>query len=154
MSMPIRQTQGKKMKFSIEIKASKEKVWNTLWEDKTFRDWANIIDEGTYMVGDMKEGAEVQYISGSSGYGVTSFIEKCISNEFVLLKHMADTKENGKQEREKEWTGGQESYSLTERDGTTTLTVELDAPPEQVATFEDRLPKALRRIKELAETKN
>lgn len=140
------------MKFSIKIKSSKEKVWNTLWEDKTLRDWASIIDPGTHMVGDMKEGAEVQFISEVSGYGVTSLIEKCIPNEFVLFRHMVDTKENGKREREKEWTGGQESYSLTERDGTTTLTVELDAPPEQVETFKERLPKALRRVKELAES--
>jgi hypothetical protein len=140
-----------KMKFSKEIKASKEKVWNTLWKDKTFRDWANIVDEGTYMVGDMKQGAEVQFISGSSGYGVTSLIEKCEPYEFVLFRHMADTKENGTREREKEWTGGIERYSLTERDGTTIVTVELDAPPEQVETFEERLPKALQRVKELAE---
>lgn len=139
------------MQFLIEIKASKEKVWNTLWEDKTFRDWASIIDEGTYMVGEMEEGAEVQFISEVSGYGVTSLIEKLIPNEFVLFRHMVDTKENGKRKREKEWTGGQESYSLTERDGNTTLTVELDAPSEQVETFEERLPKALRRVKELAE---
>ena len=139
------------MQFSQEIKASKEKVWNTLWDDKTFRDWANIIDEGTYMVGEMKEGNEVQFISGNSGYGVTSLVEECIPNELLLLRHMADTKESGTQEREKEWTGGQESYSLSERDGTTTVMVELDAPPEQGETFEERLPRALRRVKELAE---
>ncbi|MBI1833492.1 MAG: hypothetical protein HYR90_01575 [Candidatus Andersenbacteria bacterium] len=143
----------KNLKFSIEIQASKEMVWNTLWEDKTFRDWANIIDEGTYMVGSMKEGAEVQFISSVNGYGVTSFVEKCIPYEFALLKHKADTQESGQQERANEWTGGQERYSLTEGDGTTTLTVELDTPPEQVETFEERLPKALRRIKELAESK-
>ncbi len=41
----------KQIQFSIEINASKEKVWATLWDDKSFRDWANIIDEGTYMKG-------------------------------------------------------------------------------------------------------
>ena len=51
-----------KMQFSIEIEAPKEKVWQTLWEDKTLRDWGNIIDEGLYMVGEMAEGSEVQFI--------------------------------------------------------------------------------------------
>ena len=51
------------MQFSIEIQAPRERVWNTLWEDKTFRDWANIIDEGMYMEGVMKDGNEVQFIS-------------------------------------------------------------------------------------------
>ena len=40
----------RKIQFSIEINASKENVWNTLWADATFRDWANVIDEGTYIM--------------------------------------------------------------------------------------------------------
>lgn len=139
------------MKFSIEIKAPKEKVWNTLWEDKTFRDWANIIDEGTYMDGVMKEGNEVQFISSVGGYGVTSLVEKLIPNEFVLFRHSADTKKAGKKKREREWTGGTESYSLADKDGTTTLTVEIDIPSGQEETFRTRLPKALTRVKILAE---
>ena len=59
------------MQFTIEIKAPKEIVWNTLWDDKTFRDWANNIDEGMYMTGGLKEGNEVQFIS-PSGNGVIS----------------------------------------------------------------------------------
>ncbi|HZK56234.1 MAG TPA: hypothetical protein VFC84_18925 [Desulfosporosinus sp.] len=85
----------KEIQFSIEINAAKERVWTTLWEDITFRDWANIIDEGTYMKGVMKEGNEIQYISSVNGYGVTSLIEKLSPNEFVLLRHSADTKESG-----------------------------------------------------------
>lgn len=141
------------MQFSIEIKTPKEKVWNTLWEDATFRDWASIIDEGTYMKGELKEGNEVQFISSASGYGVTSLVEKLVPNNFVLFRHSVDTKESGEQERENEWTGGAESYSLTEKDGGTTLTVELDVPPGQEETFKIRQPKALERIKVLAEKK-
>ena len=138
-----------RQQFSIKIKAAREKVWNTLWEDKTFRDWAKIIDEGMYMVGEIKEGNEVQFISSVSGYGVTSLIEKLALNEFVSFRQMADTKDSG--EREKEWTGGAESYSLAENDGITTLTVDIDVPPGQEENFKDRLPKALERVKILAE---
>jgi len=137
-----------KQLFSIEIKAPKERVWNTLWEDKTFRDWASIIDEGMYMEGVIKEGNEVRFIS-PTGYGVTSLVEKLVENELVSFRHMADTKDNG--EREKEWTGGEESYSLAENDGVTTLTVDIDVPPGQEETFKDRFPKALERVKTLTE---
>ena len=139
-----------KQQFSIAIKAPRERVWNTLWVDKTFRDWASIIDEGMYMIGEIKEGNEVQFIS-PTGYGVTSLIEKLIPNEFVSFRHMADTKDGG--EREKEWTGGQESYALAENDGITTLTVAIDVPPGQEETFKNRLPKALARVKTLTEEK-
>ena len=53
----------------------------------------------------MKVGNEIQFISSVNGYGVTSLIEKLNPNEFILFRHGADTKENGRQEREKEWTG-------------------------------------------------
>ncbi|MDP2647765.1 MAG: SRPBCC domain-containing protein [Candidatus Yanofskybacteria bacterium] len=142
-----------KQQFSIEIKASRERVWNILWEDKTFRDWANIVDEGTYMAGEIKEGNKVQFISSVSGYGVTSLVEKLVPNEFVSFRQIADTKDSGEREREKEWTGGTESYSLAENDGVTTLTVNIDVPPGQEETFKVRFPKALERVKILAEKK-
>lgn len=139
--------------FSINIEASREKVWKILWDDKTLRDWANIIDEGTYMVGELKEGNEVQFISSVSGYGVTSLVEKLIQNELVVFRQMADTKDNGENEREKEWTGGIERYSLANNDNSTMLTVDIDVPSEQEETFKDVMPKALQRIKILAEKK-
>jgi hypothetical protein len=142
-----------KQQFSIEIQASRERVWNTLFEDKSFRDWGNIIDKGQYMVGEIKEGNEVKFISGSSGYGVTSLVEKLIPNEFVSFRQMADTKESGEKERQKEWTGGTESYSLAENDGVTTLRVTIDIPSGLEEMFQDRFPKALERIKFLAEQK-
>ncbi len=141
----------KAIQFSIEINATKERVWATLWEDGTFRDWANSIDEGTYMKGVMKEGNEIQFISSVNGYGVTDLIAKLTPNEFVIFRHSADTKESGNQEREKEWTGGTESYSLTEKNGITTLLVKTDVPQEQEETFLSRFPIALERIKILAE---
>jgi uncharacterized protein YndB with AHSA1/START domain len=142
----------KELQFSIEINAKKEKVWDTLWQDKTFREWAGIIDPGTHMVGDLKEGNEIQYISGN-GYGVTSLVEKLTPGEFLLLKHSADTQDGGKQEREKEWTGGTESYSLAEKDGTTTLTLAFDVPLELEEYFTVNYPKAFERVKVLAENK-
>lgn len=142
----------KEMQFVVEINATKERVWDTLWQDETLRQWAGIIDPGTYMVGDLKEGNEVQYISGN-GYGVTSLVEKLTPGEFLLLRHHADTQHNGKQEREKEWTGGEERYSLAEKDGTTTLTVAFGVPPELQEYFRVNFPKALERVKVLAERK-
>lgn len=143
----------KKLKFSIEIHAPKVRVWDTLWQDETFRDWASIIDEGTYMRGVLKVGNEIQFISGN-GYGVTSLVEKLVPNEFVLFRHMADTKDNGEQEQEKDWTGGTESHSLAEKDGVTTLTVEFDVPTELEEIFKIRFPKALERVKILSERKS
>lgn len=140
-----------KQQFSIQIKASREAVWNTLWNDETFRDWASIIDEGTYMVGELIEGNEIKFISSVGGYGVTSLVEKFSANEFVSFKQIMDTKEYGEQERKKEWAGGTETYSLTENSDVTTLTLTTDVPPGQEDIMKIRIPKALERVKELSE---
>jgi len=141
----------KEMQFIVEINAPKERVWDTLWQDKTFREWSGIIDPGTYMVGDLEEGNEVQFISAENGYGVTSLVERVAPGEFLLLRHEADTQDTGKQLREKEWTGGKESYTLTEKDGVTTLTASFDVPQELEEYFKDTYPKALERVKVLSE---
>lgn len=105
------------------------------------------------MTGDLKEGNEVQYISAKNGYGVTSVVEKLITGEFLLLRHSADTQDTGKHERKKEWTDGEESYALVERDGITTLTVAFDVPSKMEEYFKVTYPEALRCLKILSEKK-
>jgi uncharacterized protein YndB with AHSA1/START domain len=140
----------KVMQFTVEINATKERVWEILWHNETFQQWASVIDPGTRMVGDLIEGNEVQFIS-ANGYGVTSLVEKVTPGEFLLLRHSADTQEDGKRERAQEWTGGEESYTLVEKGDITILTVAFDVPLEQEEYFTVNYPKALERVKELAE---
>ena len=139
------------LEFQIEIQASKEKVWQTLWRDDSFRQWAGLIDPGTYMIGVMKKGCELQFISSENGYGVTSLVEEMTVNEYLRLRHKADTQKSGEKSRENEWTGGSERYSLGETEEKTTLVVILDVPQEMEAYFKAAYPKALKRVKELAE---
>ena len=46
---------------------------------------------------------------------------------------------------------GKESYFLAETDGVTTFTVKTDVPLEQEETFNTKFPRALERVKNLAE---
>lgn len=139
------------LNYTIKINATKQKIWAVLWEDQTFREWANLIDEGTYMKGELKEGGEVEFISSVNGYGVTSFVERLIPEEFVLLKHLEDTQEYGTDQREKEWTGGSESYRLSEGDGLTELTLVMDVPEDLENYFNGVYPSVLNSIKALSE---
>lgn len=141
----------KEQVYKIIINKPKEVVWFTLWDDQSFRDWASFIDEGTYIKGEMKEGNEIQFISSVNGYGVTSLVTKLIPNEYVLFKHASDTQNIGTETRDNQWTGGSESYSLIEIEGQTVLTIKSEIPEELIEIFNERLPKALDRIKTLAE---
>ena len=111
----------KSLTFEIAINATRACVWDVLWGDKTFREWANIIDEGTYYKGELN------------------------------FSHRADTQQSGQESRENEWTGGTERYVLVEREGITQLTLITEVPLEQEETFNARFPLALKRIKRLAE---
>jgi len=139
------------LEFSIRIDQSKEKVWITLWDKQSFRDWANNIDEGTYLKGDLVEGNEIQFISSVNGYGVTSLVAELIPNQYILFKHAADTQNTGAEKRDKQWTGGSESYTLVEENNSTLLTIRSEIPEELVDYFNQAMPIALNRIKELAE---
>lgn len=140
----------KEMRFKIKINATPVKVWETLWQDKTFQEWADLVDPGMYKVGDLIEGATVQFIS-AEGYGVTSLVSKLIPNEYVLFKHQTDTQDKGLNVRDSQWTGGTESYTLTYQDRVTTLIMSFNVPAELEKIMSESYPKALRRVKELSE---
>lgn len=135
----------------IEINATKEKIWSTLWDDATFRDWANKIDEGTYMKGVLKEGNEIQFISSVNGYGVTSLVEKLKPNEWISFRHIRDTIKGGQEQRANEWTGGAETYSLSERNDATELIFKADVPQELEEIMKIAYLQAFDRVKVLAE---
>jgi uncharacterized protein YndB with AHSA1/START domain len=144
---------------SIDINAPKEKVWEVLWSTETFKNWAGIIDEGTYIQGDLKEGEEVNFIGNNDSgirYGITSRIEKLIPNEYMLFTRINDIMVHNDgtiENREKQWAGGIESYHLEESNGNTKLTIIQDTPDELVEYFSSKIPLVLDRIKELSETK-
>ena len=53
-----------KMIFTQQINAPKEKVWNILWEDASYRKWTTPFCEGSYAVNDnWKEGSKVLFLS-------------------------------------------------------------------------------------------
>lgn len=141
----------KELEYQIVINKPKEVVWDTLWDDQSFRDWANNIDEGTYLLGDLVEGNEIQFISSVNGYGVTSLVFKLIPNEYILFKHASDTQNKGTETRDKQWTGGSESYTLIEKDNQTLLIIRSEIPDELVEYFNNALPIVLKRIKYLCE---
>lgn len=140
----------KEMQFEIEIHAPREKIWATLWQDRTFREWADLIDAGTYMVGDLEEGSTVQFIS-AEGYGVTSLVSALIPDAYVSFKHQADTQDEDSNSRDDQWTGGRESYTLMDDDSATTLTMSFDVPVELEKAMRESYPKALQKVKELSE---
>jgi hypothetical protein len=140
------------LEFKIEINAPKEKVWEILWNDKTYRQWANVFCEGTYAVSDWKEGSKVHFLS-PSGDGMNSVIEKKIDNVYMAFKHISELRNFEEMPVDaitQGWTGAMETYRLTQKDAITVLDVTMDCIEKYVDYFKNTFPKSMEIIKELS----
>ena len=146
-----------KLNFSIEIKAPKEKVWNTMLEDKTYRAWTEAFSPGSHYVGDWNKGSKILFLGpGQNGEmgGMVSRIKENKLYEFISIEHLGivqDGKEDTTSEAVKGWAGAHENYSFSEKDGATKDAVEMDSNEEYSEMFNGMWPKALQKLKELAE---
>jgi hypothetical protein len=148
------------IEHKITINASRQKVWNTLWDDATYRQWAAAFMEGSYMEGesgmekDWKEGSKMLFL-GPDRSGMTSVIAAKRPDEFMSFKHLGVVKEGVEDttsDEAKKWISS-ENYTLKDADGKTELTIDFDGkiPDEFVGYFNEAWPKALEKVKELAE---
>lgn len=140
----------KKLHYAIDISAPPMTVWNVLWDDASYRDWSSAFGEGSYAVSDWNEGSPIKFIDALSNDGMSAIIEKKTPGEFMCFKHVGEIS-NGKERPYPEDKVGRERYTLTDISGITRLEVDLDAPEAYQSMFDDMFPKALRRVKELAE---
>lgn len=140
-----------KTSFSIQINAPKERVWQILWSDDSYRQWTSVFYEGSYAKSDWKEGSKIYFLS-PGGDGMYSRIYKLIPNTQMTFEHLGEFK-GGEEHPQSDWAGALESYYLSENNSTTELTVEMEATGEMMQYFKDIFPKALQLVKTLAEAR-
>ena len=142
-----------KHEFKTTVNAPREKVWNILWDDGSYRQWASAFAEGSTAETDWKEGSKVLFTDGK-GQGMVSMIASKKPNEYMSFKHLGfvlNGVEDTQSEKVKEWAGAMENYTLKEVDGKTELTVDMDINDEYKDYFLKTWPLALEKVKELAE---
>jgi hypothetical protein len=139
--------------FKITINAPKKKVWDTLWNDSTYPAWTSVFAEGSRAETDWKKGSKVLFLDGK-GSGMVSVIEEKIPEEFMSFKHLGEIKdgvEDTNSEKVTQWSGALENYTLKTVNGKTELTVDMDITHEFMDYFLKTWPKALDKVKEIAE---
>ena len=143
----------KPLHYSVDIDAPRDKVWQVLWSDDTYGAWTSAFAPGSRAISDWQQGSRIQFLDGE-GSGMESVIDKLVPEEYMSFRHTAEILGGEVQqldERTSQWSGGHEDYRLTERNGATTVDVDLEAPEEYADMFNDKFPQALRRLKEIAE---
>jgi uncharacterized protein YndB with AHSA1/START domain len=139
------------LNFSTSIKAPKEKVWDKLWGDASYRKWTAAFMEGSYAESDWKEGSKISFLT-PGGEGMFGVIKEKRPPIQMTFKHVGEIK-NGIEEA-KDWGDALESYHLEEKDGATTVNVTLkmeQATPDFEQYFNYAFPKALGILKEISE---
>lgn len=139
--------------LSISIDATKKEVWHTMLDDKTYRIWADIFSKGSHFKGSWEKGSKIHFL-GPDDMGIFSRIEENRPYEFISIQHLGyikDGKEDLKSKGAKAIAGAYENYTLKEKNGITELSVDVDTNEEYKEMFEDLWPKALLKLKELAE---
>lgn len=142
--------------YKININASPEKVWNALWDDASYRQWSAAFAEGSKVKTDWKKGSKVYFLDGND-MGMVSTIVENKPNEFMAFEHIGIVNngvEDYESEESKKWTNSFENYTLKTANGGTELVVNLSSngiPAEYKEYFEQAWPKALDKLKELAE---
>ena len=147
-----------KLNFKIEINAPKEKVWNTMLEDATYRLWTTPFSEGSYYKGDWSKGSKIIFLgpnpeTGKEG-GMVSRIAENKLYEYISIEHLGminDGVEDTTSEEVKKWTPAFENYTFKEKNGKTDVLVDMDINEEYKEMFEGMWPTALKKLKELAE---
>ena len=148
-----------KITKKIFINAPKEKVWDTMLGDATYRDWTGAFCPGSYYKGSWDKGSKILFLGpnpadGTEG-GMVSTIEENIPYEFVSILHLGQIN-NGVEDTTSDtvsaWAGAHENYSFVEKDGGTELTIETDTVEEMKDEMEKMWDKALPRLKEIAES--
>ncbi|WP_428225104.1 SRPBCC domain-containing protein [Flavobacterium sp.] len=143
----------KTLTFEISIQATKEKVWYSLWDEPNYEYWTTSFCEGSNAISSWQEGDKIHFLDPNNN-GMSSRIFKKTPFECMIFEHITEIR-NGIEvaidDTIQQWTGCQEQYFLSEKEGITTLKV----ITQTITTFEDffmqTMPKALEKVKELAE---
>jgi hypothetical protein len=144
----------KTLSYKININATPEKVWQSLWQLENYKIWTNPFCEGSYYKTDsFTEGNKIHLLT-PSGEGMYSILDRIDENHFMAFKHLGDiknfeeiplTNETGN------WSGAMETYTLNKTDNGTELTVNVDTIEKYIDFMNNTFPLALNELKRISE---
>lgn len=142
--------------YEIVIDASPQKVWATMLEKPTYRQWTGVAWPGSSYHGEWTQGAQIRFTGeDGKGGGTVGEITELDPYARVAIEHVAVLLDDGSEDREsdlaKGWIGSTEAYTLTGQNGATKLEIDIATAPDWVSMFDEGWPPALAELKTLAE---
>ncbi|MCE3074719.1 SRPBCC family protein [Chryseobacterium gwangjuense] len=140
------------------IDAPKQKVWDVLWNEKTYGEWTRFFspdpDSVTVMKSNWKVGGKTYFLN-SEGEGMVSTIDSIEEPDQIIFKHLGMVDKEGNEDTQSkevmEWNGCFEKYILIDFDGKTKLHAEVQVEKEWRDHMNTGFIKGLEVVKNLAE---
>lgn len=149
-----------KIQFSKEINGTAQKVYETMLglnAKSDYEYWTAVFNSTSSYEGSWDQGSKIYFVgldeNGKKG-GMISEIAAHRPAEFVSIRHygfLDGDNEITSGEYVEKWAGGHENYTFHEKNGTTTVTVDMDTAADYIDFFNDTYPVALDKLKELVE---
>lgn len=146
-----------KLHMEMFINAPREKVWNTMFADETYRDWTSAFHPGSHFRGSWEKGEKILFIGPDENGGEMGMVSRIAENkkpEFLSIEHIGIYKngvEDTESEEAKKWAPAYENYTFEEKDGGTLLSLDQDIESSEKKSFGEMWEKAFARLKELSE---
>ena len=137
--------------YTVEIKATAERVWSALFDSDNYKKWTAVFCPGSYYEGTLEMGAKIHFLN-PNGFGMFSNVHYMMYPKDLIFQHEGEVKDYKEQpitEEIEKWTGSFERYALKEIENGIELSAEVTA--DHVAYFDAHFPKGLELVKELAE---
>lgn len=145
-----------KIHTSVIIRASREKVWDTMLTDASYRKWTSAFHPGSYYKGTLAQGEKILFLGPNEGgeMGMVSRVAEIRPYEFVSFEHLGIVRngvEDIESEEAKKWSPAFENYTFTDKDGGTEVVIDQDIESSYKTEFEEMWRRALTLLKDLAE---
>ena len=142
------------LSFEIIINAPQQKIWNILWDSKTYGEWTRAFCEGSSLKTDWKVNGKTYFLDGQ-GNGMVSTIDSIEEPNHVVFKHLG-TYSNGVEDTEsmevKQWSGAFEKYFIINMgENVNKLHVEMQTEKNYVEMMKNSFHNGLEVVKKLSE---
>jgi len=141
------------LSYEIIINASKQRIWDILWGEKTYGEWTQFFCPGSVLRSDWKVNGKTYFLD-ESGDGMVSTIESLEEPDQIVFKHLGIVNEGVEDTQSKgisEWSGAYEKYILIDFDGKTKLHAELQTGKEYRDHMNKGFEMGFEMVKKLAE---
>lgn len=145
------------LQFSVDIDAPVHTVWSSMLDDAPYREWTGEFHPGSHYTGSWELGSDIRFIGPNDDGTMSGMLATVVEHrpdDFLSLEYLGQIDhdvDDLESDEARQLAGSHENYTFREHNGVTTVTVDLESTVDLADMFNDLWPKALAKLKDVAE---